>query len=70
MGLTVFSAEKPEQLLQLFWIYTQRKGHIACCVVIHVCAGKGCREVPVLLCLSCGGEEQKNAMVAHCNTSG
>lgn len=70
MGLTVFSAEEPKQLLQLFLSYTQRKGRVACCVVVHACAGKGCREVPVLLCLSCRGKEQKDAMVAHYNTSG
>lgn len=70
MGLTVFSAEEPEQLLQLFLTYTQRKGHVACCVAIHVCAGKGCREVPVPLCLGCGRKEQKDGMAAHCNTLG
>ena len=65
MGLTVFSAKEPEQVLQLFLTYTQRKGRVACCVIIHVGTGKGCREVPVLLCLGCGGKEQRDAMVAH-----
>ena len=67
MALTVFSAEKPEQLLQLFLIYTQREGRVACSVVIPVRAGKGCEEVPVLLGLGCGGKEQKDAMAAHCS---
>lgn len=42
MGLTVFSAEEPQQLLQLFWLHTQHKDIIVCRVVIHVCASKGC----------------------------
>lgn len=69
MGLTVFCAEEPEQLLQLLLTYTQRKGHI-CCVVIHICAGKGCGGIHALLCVGCGGKEQKDAIVVHCNTSG
>lgn len=60
MGLTVFCAEEPEQLLQLFLIDAQHKGHIARCVVIHMCAGKSSKEVPVVLCLGCGGKQQES----------
>lgn len=57
VALTVLSAEEPEQLLQLFLLQAQWKGDIPCCVLVHVCAGQGGREVPVL-CLSCGGERE------------
>lgn len=57
MGLTVFSAEEPEQLLQLFQFQAQWKGSTACCVLVHVCAGQGGREV-LVLCLSCGGKRK------------
>lgn len=55
MRLTVFSAEEPEQLLQLFQFQAQWKGNVACCVLIHVCAGQG-GWVVLVLCLSCGGK--------------
>lgn len=48
-GLTIFSAEEPEQLLQLFLIYTQGKRCASCCGLIHVCAGEGSREAHVFL---------------------
>lgn len=60
MGLTVFCAEEPEQLLQLFLIDAQHKGRVAHRVVVCICAGKGGKEVPVVLCLGCGGKEQES----------